>query len=303
MTAPQRILVTAKNGQLGWELKRSQPSEVEAIFLDSNELDITDYVSVFEEVASFKPDLIVNAAAYTAVDKAETDSEAAYLVNQKGAENLALACREFGAKLIHISTDFVFDATKNTPYQPEDETNPIGVYGASKLAGEQAVIKTLGEDASIIRTAWVYSTHGNNFVKTMLRLMAEKDQLGVVADQIGTPTNAKYLAKAIWLLAEKMTAIKTKNSQPESIYHWTDLGTASWYDFAIAIQEIAYEQGMLNKKIMINPIETSQYPTPAKRPAYSVLNTKLLRKDIATPGLHWRKGLTDMMCELKAVLS
>jgi dTDP-4-dehydrorhamnose reductase len=314
LNAQLRVLVTGKNGQLGWELARTLPDairimsirgiSIEAIFLDSKALDITCSESVFEQVKSFKPDIVINAAAYTAVDKAETDSEAAYLVNQKGAGNLALACKQFGAKLIHISTDFVFDATKNTPYQPTDKTNPLGVYGASKLAGEQVVVEILAEDVSIIRTAWLYSTHGNNFVKTMLRLMAEKDQLSVVADQIGTPTSAKNLAKAIWLFVERMTALKTKSPGTNSItkvYHWTDLGTASWYDFAVAIQEIAYEQGILSKKIMINPIETSEYPTPAKRPAYSVLNTSLLRKDIALPGEHWRKGLSDMMCELKVV--
>ena len=291
MTAPQRILVTAKNGQLGWELKRTQPNNVEAIFLDSKELDITKSDSVFEKIASFKPDLVINAAAYTAVDKAESDSEAAYLVNQKGAENLALACKEFGAKLIHISTDFVFDATKNTPYQPEDKTNPLGVYGASKLAGEQAVVEILDGNASIIRTAWVYSTHGNNFVKTMLRLMAEKDQLGVVADQVGTPTNANNLAKAIWLLSENQSFGK--------IYHWTDLGTASWYDFAIAIQELGIETGLLDKQIPITPIKASQYPTPAKRPAYSVLDTSLLREDLNISGSHWREALKNMINELK----
>ena len=291
-----KVLVTAKNGQLGWELSRTLPNNVEAIFLDSKELDITNSESVFEKVKSFKPDVVINAAAYTAVDKAETDREAAYLVNQQGAENLALACKEFGAKLIHISTDFVFDATKNTPYQPEDETNPLGVYGASKLAGEQAVVKILGEDASIIRTAWVYSTHGNNFVKTMLRLMAEKDQLGVVADQVGTPTSARNLAKAIWLLAEN------QSSEKESLgktYHWTDLGTASWYDFAVAIQELGIEAGLLDKQIPISPIKASQYPTPAKRPAYSVLDTSLLREDLDISGSHWREALKNMINELK----
>lgn len=296
-----KVLVTAKNGQLGWELSRTLPTSIkgisiEAIFLDSKELDITSSEMVFEKVSSFKPDLVINAAAYTAVDKAESDIDAAYLVNQKGAENLALACKEFGAKLIHISTDFVFDATKNTPYQPTDETNPLGVYGASKLAGEQAVVKTLGEDASIIRTAWVYSTHGNNFVKTMLRLMAEKDQLGVVADQVGTPTSARNLAKAIWLLAEN------QRSEKESLgktYHWTDLGTASWYDFAVAIQELGVEAGVLDKKIPISPIKASQYPTPAKRPAYSVLDTSLLREDLDISGSHWREALKEMINELK----
>ena len=292
-----KVLVTAKNGQLGWELNRTQSSNLEAVFLDSKELDVTNSEVVFEKISNFKPDIVINAAAYTAVDKAESDSEAAYLVNQKGAENLALACKQVGAKLIHISTDFVFDATKNTPYSPGDNTSPLGVYGASKLAGEKAVLEILGEDASIIRTAWVYSVHGNNFVKTMLRLMAEKDQLGVVADQVGTPTNAKNLAKAIWLLVENALANKETigGGFLNQMYHWTDLGTASWYDFAVAIQELGIEAGILDKKIPISPIKASQYPTPAKRPAYSVLDTSLLREDLNISGSHWREALNAMI--------
>lgn len=293
-----RVLVTAKNGQLGWELARSQPVNLEAVYFDSKELDICDFASVGEKIARFKPDLVINAAAYTAVDKAESDRDAAFLVNQQGVKNLALACKEQGAKLIHISTDFVFDATKNTPYQPHDGTNPLGVYGASKLAGEEAVLAILNDDACIIRTAWVYSSHGNNFVKTMLRLMAERDQLGVVADQVGTPTNANNLAKVIWLLAEKMT-YKGLNNQVAKIYHWTDLGTASWYDFAVAIQELGLAHGLLHKPITIAPIKASQYPTPAKRPAYSVLDTSLLRDDLNLPGIHWRAALNTLLLDLK----
>jgi dTDP-4-dehydrorhamnose reductase len=298
MTASQRILVTAKNGQLGWELARSQPENIEVIFFDSKEFNICNPENVSKKIASFKPDLVINAAAYTAVDKAETDSDAAFLVNEFGAKNLALACKEFGAKLIHISTDFVFDATKNTPYLPSDSTNPLGVYGASKLAGEKAVMGILGGDASIIRTAWVYSIHGNNFVKTMLRLMAEKEQLGVVADQVGTPTNANNLAKTIWLLAERMTMSAADACRENSnVYHWTDLGTASWYDFAVAIQELALVNGLLEKQIPISPIKASQYPTPAKRPAYSVLDTSLLREELMVSGTHWRTALNNMLVD------
>jgi dTDP-4-dehydrorhamnose reductase len=290
-----KVLVTAKNGQLGWELTQTLPTNIDAIFLDSKELDITNPESVFEKVKDFKPDLVINAAAYTAVDKAESDSEAAFLVNEQGAKNLALACKEIGAKLIHISTDFVFDATKNTPYQPADKTNPLGIYGASKLAGEKAVLDVMGDDVSIIRTAWVYSMHGNNFVKTMLRLMAEKEQLGVVADQVGTPTSANNLAKAIWLLAEQNNSGDVAFGKT---YHWTDLGTASWYDFAIAIQELGIEAGVLDKQIPISPIKASQYPTPAKRPAYSVLDTSLLREDLNILGSHWRTALKEVIGNL-----
>lgn len=306
-----KVLITAKNGQLGWELNNTLSAEnvanienIEAIFLDSKKLDITNANAVAERISSFKPDFVINAAAYTAVDKAESDSDAAYKVNQQGAKNLALACKEIGAKLIHVSTDFVFDATKNTPYQPADPTNPLGVYGASKLAGEEAVAEVLGSDVSIIRTAWVYSTHGNNFVKTMLRLMAEKEQLGVVEDQVGTPTNAKNLAKAIWQLVEKehadsLSASTNINANANAnIYHWTDLGTASWYDFAVAIQELGLANGLLQKPIAVNPIKASQYPTPAKRPAYSVLDTSALREKLNVTGEHWRTALNSMLKEL-----
>lgn len=295
---PVRILVTAKNGQLGWELNRNQPELFEAQYFDSKELNICDYKNVLEKISSFKPHLVINAAAYTAVDKAETDSKAAFSVNYQGAKNLALACKEHNAKLIHVSTDFVFDATKNTPYLPSDSTNPLGVYGASKLAGEESVSEILAENSSIIRTAWVYSLHGNNFVKTMLHLMAEKEQLGVVADQIGTPTNAANLAQAIWLLAERMTGLGNTDTY-ERIYHWTDLGAASWYDFAIAIQELGIENGLLDKAITINPIKTSQYPTPAKRPAYSVLDSSLLLSALDIKGIHWRESLDSMQKALK----
>jgi len=293
-----RILVTAKNGQLGWELNRSKPSHITAKFLDSKEMNITEQNTVMQVISEFKPDVVINAAAYTAVDKAESDAGACYAVNETGVKNLALACKEVGAKLLHVSTDFVFDATQNTPYQPSDATSPLGVYGASKLAGEQAAQSVLKNDVSIVRTAWVYSSHGNNFVKTMLRLMAEKPQLGVVADQVGTPTSANNLAAALWLLAEKMV-----NKPCDAIYHWTDLGTTSWYDFAIAIQELGLASNLLSNEIPVLPIKAEQYPTPAKRPAYSVLDSTTLRDELAVSGIHWRKALAEVITELKGSLA
>jgi len=287
-----RILVTAKNGQLGWELNRSIPTNVTAKFLDSKELDITKLAMVMQVISEFKPDVVINAAAYTAVDQAESDSEACYAVNETGVKNLALACKEVGAKLLNVSTDFVFDAQKNTPYQPSDATSPLGVYGASKLAGEQAANSILKNNVSTVRTAWVYSSHGSNFVKTMLRLMADKPQLGVVADQIGTPTSAKNLADALWLLADKMLG-----EQCDPIYHWTDLGTTSWYDFAVAIQEIALSQNKLTTEIPVLPIKAAQYTTPAKRPAYSVLDTIALQEQLNIQGTHWRKALAEVLAE------
>ncbi len=287
-----KILVTAKNGQLGWELNRNKPSNIETLFCDSSELDITLQADVFRVISEFKPNVVINAAAYTAVDKAETDSEACYAVNETGVKNLALACKEVGAKLLNVSTDFVFDAQKNTPYQPSDATSPLGIYGASKLAGEQAANSILKNDVSTVRTAWVYSSHGSNFVKTMLRLMADKPLLGVVADQVGTPTSAKNLANALWLLADKML-----EGPCDPIYHWTDLGTTSWYDFAVAIQELGLAQKILTTEIPVLPIKAAQYPTPAKRPAYSVLDTTALREQLNIQGTHWRKALAEAITE------
>lgn len=289
-----RVLVTGKNGQLGWELTRLQPEGTELQAFDSSELDITDSSSVSSIINQFQPDVVINAAAYTAVDKAESDQDSAYAVNETGVANLAKACKVVSAKLIHVSTDFVFGSTKNTPYDPKDATDPLGVYGASKLAGEQQALTELGDEVSIVRTAWVYSAHGNNFVKTMLRLMKEKEQLGVVSDQVGTPTSAMNLASALWKLAARMQS----GEATLPVYHWTDLGTASWYDFAVAIQDEALRLGLLEKEIPVNPIFSSQYPTPAKRPSYSVLNTAALREDLDTAGLHWRKALISMLKEL-----
>jgi len=289
-----KVLVTAKNGQLGWELNRSKPSNIETLFCDSSELDITLQDDVLRLVNDFKPNIVVNAAAYTSVDKAESDSEACYAVNESGVKNLAIACKKIQSKLIHISTDFVFGGEKNTPYQPNDTTSPLGVYGASKLAGERAAQSILQEDVSIVRTAWVYSSHGNNFVKTMLRLMAEKSQLGIVSDQIGTPTSAKNLAAALWLLVDLM-----QEQTCDPIYHWTDLGITSWYDFAIAIQEFGLQQKILKTEIPILPIKIAQYPTAAKRPTYSVLDTTELRETINLQGTHWRKALAEALTELK----
>lgn len=291
-----KVVVTGCNGQLGWELRQTSNEQHEIVYLSSAELDISNSVNTLSALSKHLPDIVINAAAYTAVDKAESDESKAYAVNEKGVLNLAQSCKTISAKLIHISTDFVFDGTKNTPYLPTDKTNPVSVYGASKLAGEQHVHACLANDAAIIRTAWVYSQHGNNFVKTMLRLMSEKEQLGVVCDQIGTPTWARGLADMVWALAHEMynSPVVGQNSQA-AIYHWTDAGVASWYDFAVAIQEIAYDEGLLLKKIPIRPILSEAYPTPAKRPSFSVLDK--VSSELATGQYtkHWRDQLKRMI--------
>jgi dTDP-4-dehydrorhamnose reductase len=308
-----KILITGQGGQLAWELEQTSPDSLEVICLSSKELDISNQEIVNKVLSSHNPDVVINAAAYTAVDKAETEQDKAYAVNALGSEYLALACKELKAKLIHVSTDFVFDGTSPTPYQTDDKTNPINVYGASKLAGDIKVNDILGSDATIIRTAWVYSTHGNNFVKTMLRFMAEKEQLGIVYDQVGTPTWAKGLAKMIWSLIklESHKAVEKTPSlqalQPSSIegrteallLHWTDAGVCSWYDFAIAIQELAIEKGMLDKAIPIRPIPASAYPTPAARPSFSVIDKTSAEQESGVETIHWRKQLSGMLDELK----
>lgn len=292
-----KVIITGKNGQLGWELLNSIPNNVELFSYNSQELDITNAVAVDNLFKKIQPDFVINAAAYTAVDKAETDKEQCFLVNESGAENIAKACKKINAKLIHISTDFVFDGSQNTPYSAEQITKPIGVYGESKRAGEIAVLSNLPESSIIIRTAWVYSSHGNNFVKTMVKLMDNLPKLSVVYDQVGTPTWARGLAQVIW----KLISLKQETAQTAfgNIYHWTDAGVTSWYDFAIAIQKQAAILGLIEKNIPIKPIPATDYPTPAKRPAYSVLDKRSLEEISGIETIHWQKQLTAMLTELK----
>ena len=286
-----KVLITGAGGQVGWELQQTVSLDIEITALHRVELDIADQAAVMSVIKELQPDLVINAAAYTAVDKAEEEVDRAYKVNVDGAANIARAVEDCSARLIHISTDFVFDGTGTKPYLPGDEPKPSGVYGASKLQGERAVMTETSGRAVILRTAWVYSVHGSNFVKTMLRLMAEREELGVVDDQVGTPTWAKELAKTIWLIAVK--------TDMQGTYHWTDDGKASWYDFALAIQEEAYGLGLLQKTIPIKPIKTEEYPTPARRPAYSVLDKTSTLEALDCKAPHWRKSLIKMLIELK----
>lgn len=285
------ILIIGKNGQVAWELQQTSPSHITAHVYGRNEINITDPQSIEQVITKLNPAVIINASAYTAVDKAESEQDEAYLINATAVELLAKAATKHGIRLLHISTDFVFDGTKNTPYTVDDKTNPVNVYGASKLAGEHAIKAYCPVNSAIVRTSWVYSSHGNNFVKTMLRLIAEKEQLSVVSDQIGSPTNAKGLAEFLWQLAEQETL--------DPIYHYSDLGVASWYDFAVAIQEIAYEQAKLTKKIPIKPIPSSDYLTVAVRPKYIVLDKACKVYNLPKQNLiHWQEQLKDMMLAL-----
>ena len=277
----KKILVTGANGQLGQCLQKisSQFEEFEFIFTDSETLDITNKEEVNDFFWQNAPDFCINAAAYTAVDLAETEVEKAFLVNADGAENLAEACAENNAQFIHVSTDYVFDGENNLAYTEEDFTNPLGVYGASKLAGDELALE-VNPCSVILRTSWVYSEFGKNFVKTMLNLFATKEELSIVADQFGQPTNANDLAEAI------MKIIKSEKITP-GIFNFSNLGRISWFDFAEKIAELS------EAKIKLNAIETSQYPTPAKRPKNSVLDLDKISKTYAVPLKPWEESLKD----------
>ncbi len=271
----KHILVTGSNGQLGSELKNLIP---DAIFTDSNELNITKLDAVMDFVKNNNINTIINCAAYTAVDKAEDEPELAAKVNTVGPENLA----KTGCKLIHVSTDYVFDGTGHKPYMPDDSATPVSVYGKTKLAGEQAVLLS-AKEAVIIRTAWLYSSFGNNFVKTMRRLGAERESLNVVADQIGTPTYARDLAEAIVAILPQI------NEQTKGIYHYTNEGVCSWYDFAHEIMELS------GLKCKVCPIPSSAYPTKATRPFYSVLDKSKIKQTFNLEIPHWKEGLTTCL--------
>jgi len=240
-------------------------------------------------VADCKPDVIINAAAYTAVDKAETDIDAANAVNADAVAHLANAAKAANAHMIHVSTDFIFGKCTPSPIHPDAPADPVSVYGKSKLAGEQALMEILPHNSFLVRTAWVYSSHGNNFVKTMLRLMKERGEVGVIADQIGSPTWANSLARALWRAAD---------IRATGVAHWTDAGAASWYDFAQAIMEEGLSLGLLDKEATVNPLRTDQYPTPAARPTYSVLELTSTWDTLDLQAAHWRVELRNMMREL-----
>jgi len=283
-----KCLVIGSGGQLGRALQQTVPDSVELTAPPESECNLTDLSHIRHWLSQVRPDLVVNAAAYTAVDAAESDAATAAQVNCDAVRNLAQATRNEGAKLVHISTDFVFDGCSNRPYLPNDAPNPVSVYGRTKLDGERAVLET-APDALIVRTAWVYSEVGRNFVHTMLRVMRERPEVRVVADQIGTPTYVRNLAAAIWPLTAK---------DAQGVYHFTDAGVASWYDFAVAIAEESVALGILERVPAIIPIRTADYPTPAQRPAYSVLDKSKTNLLLGDWGQHWREALRCMLRRL-----
>ncbi|WP_010217965.1 dTDP-4-dehydrorhamnose reductase [Sphingomonas sp. PAMC 26621] len=281
-----KALIVGAGGQLGHALVATAPEGVEIVTCDQDTVDITDAARVAAFVAAVAPDVIFNAAAYTAVDKAESDAATAQAVNADAVGYLATAAKAAGARLVHVSTDFVFDGSATTPYAPDAPASPLGVYGRTKRAGEQAA----GPEALVVRTAWLYGPVGGNFVRTMLRLMAAHPQLRVVGDQIGCPTYAPALASALWSLAAQGTT---------GLYHFSDGGQASWYDFAVAIQEEALAAGLLEKAVPVLAIPTTDYPTPAQRPAYSVLDCTATYALLGRPATPWRDNLILMLEEIR----
>ncbi len=287
------LLIIGSTGQLGWELcRQGEDQGFDLISLDLPEFDITDQAAVFRTVLQSNADLVVNASAYTAVDKAESEPELAFAVNCDGPSYLASACAETGIPLIHVSTDYVFDGQKEGPYLETDPVCPIGVYGKSKAEGEEKVRSNLKEHI-IIRTSWLYGVHGNNFVKTVLRLGKEKDELGVVDDQYGCPTYAADLAEAILKITSHIGEGK---SIPWGTYHYCGGGSTTWYGFASKIFAIAKEYENLKIKKVI-PIKTSEYPTPAKRPKNSIMDCAALERNFGIVPEAWDMSLKRMLNE------
>ncbi|OKH25335.1 dTDP-4-dehydrorhamnose reductase [Chroogloeocystis siderophila] len=284
------ILLIGNTGQLGQELQRYLAPIADVTAVGRPTIDLTQPDSLRQIIHKVQPQIIINAAAYTAVDKAETEPELATAINAIAPGILAAEAQQSNLHLIHISTDYVFDGCQSHPYQETDATNPLGVYGRSKLAGEQAIQDNC-DRYIILRTAWVYGSHGNNFVKTMLRLGADRKEIRVVADQIGNPTWTGDITRAIAQLLEI-------NPIPTGIYHYTNSGVASWYDFAIAIFEEAQKLSFPLKIQHVIPITTPEYPTLTQRPSYSVLACEKITKVLGTPSPHWRQGLRKMLAEL-----
>ena len=286
-----RVLLTGREGQLGQALLALCPPGVEVIATGRRELDLADPQACRAAVLHHRPDWVLNAGAYTAVDKAESEQELAKAINAGAPEALAEALTHTGGRLVQVSTDFVFDGSQGTPYLPEHPLNPLGVYGATKAEGERRVRAILGaERACLLRTSWVHGPVGKNFCLTMLRLHRQKaeagEPLGVVADQVGCPTATHTLARACWSAIERNLG---------GILHWSDAGAASWYDFAIAIGELGTSLALLEQPARVRPLSTAQYPTPACRPSYSLLDCTASRTRLELEPLHWRTTLAQVL--------
>jgi dTDP-4-dehydrorhamnose reductase len=284
-----KVLITGAKGQLGNALTRLAPAGFQLVLKSHIELDISDASQVRQLVSAERVDLIINAAAYTAVDKAESDQQSARAVNADGPANLASAAHACGARLLHVSTDFVFDGTSSEPYRIDSAVAPLNAYGRTKAIGEVAVATELANHATV-RTSWLYAAWGANFVQTMLRLMRERGTVRVVADQVGRPTSANSLAQALWGFAQHPELCGT--------FHWADAGVASWYDFAVAIAEEGGARKLVPNNVQVIPIATEEYPTPARRPKFSVLDTRSTALAIALNPSHWRAELRRVLDEM-----
>ncbi len=291
MNAPL-IVITGASGQLGQTLGQHWHSgqlskQFDLRSLTRSQLDIANPENVRTILSDLKPAIIINTAAYTQVDRAEVDRDSAFLVNDAAVAGLATWSAQNHSRIIHVSTDFVFDGAGNNPYLPHQQTAPLGVYGRSKLAGEERLLALLKEKATVIRTSWLYSEYGNNFVKTVLRLMQDRDELCVVDDQLGSPSSTHGLAELIFAMIP--------GGQYQGVYHWTDGGSISWFEFAQKIQQLGLRYGLLNRQIPIRPIATSEYPTAARRPAYSVLDRSRTIAAFACPDLSWEQQLAAVI--------
>jgi dTDP-4-dehydrorhamnose reductase len=292
-----RVLITGAQGQLGHELMRLAPQGFDTVGMGSAELDISDAERVPEVVAELQPHLIINAAAYTAVDKAESEMERAWAVNRDGVAHLALAAEQLSIPLLHVSTDYVFAGDAREPYRECDPTGPTGVYGASKLGGELELAAKCSRHM-ILRTSWVFAAQGNNFVKTMLRLGGERGQLGVVADQQGCPTSAASIARALWSLAMQY---RDKGSLHWGTYHFSGAPACTWHEFALEIFRQGHQHGLIAKIPQVRGIDSVDYPTPAKRPAWSVMDCSKLQESQGITQPDWRQELGEVLVELAGV--
>ena len=277
-----KAIIVSAHGQLGRALVRQAPSDVLCIGLGRAELDITDSLAVSAMIDRHRPELVINAAAYTAVDRAENEETSAFAINAAGVRNLANAAEGRGARLVHVSTDFVFDGSSNRAYRPGDDRNPLSVYGRSKAAGEDAI----GPNGTVVRTSWLYEAGAPNFVTTMLRLMAERGEVRVVADQIGAPTRVTGLVEVVWGLGRAGKA---------GVWHHSDAGVASWYDFAVAIAEEGVAAGLLASMPKVEPVTSAEFDTAARRPRFSLLDSRATRETLGMSAVHWRANLRRML--------
>ena len=288
-----KVLLFGANGQVGKDCALAL-TDYELVCSSREDTDFSDSAAVFSKVINEAPDFVINACAYTAVDKAEEEKALANKVNHLSAQALAQACAELSIPLLHISTDYVFDGKGKAPYKETDKVKPLGVYGASKLDGEKAIQESLPEHI-ILRTSWVFGEQGNNFVKTMLRLGVDRDELNVVNDQFGRPTYVGDIVSTIVFFTSQFNEHKTL---PWGVYHCSSAGEVSWFEFASAIFKLACKCGVLDKNVVVNPIPSSEFPTPAPRPSYSVLNTEKLEAIMNAPLPHWELGLEKFLTAL-----